>query len=173
MTIRRGDIFYVDKYGDDIGSEQSGGRPAIIVSSEATNSTSTVVVVVYMTTSPKKDLPTHVTIRSAPKISTALCEQITSISVTRLQSCVGHCTDDEMSRIDTALSISLGLNVTKAEKAVSKPQKALEMRSDKEAMILELATERAYKNAYKRLYEELLTKCISGGVLEIIAREQL
>ena len=58
--IRRGDIYYIDKY-PTIGSEQQAGRPAIIVSNEKNNQHSSTVEVVYLTTQPKADLPTHVT----------------------------------------------------------------------------------------------------------------
>ena len=72
MDIKRGDIWYIES-GYSVGSEQRAGRPAIVVSSGT-------VEVVYLTTQPKRDLPTHVTISSLSRESTALCEQITSVS---------------------------------------------------------------------------------------------
>ena len=72
--LRRGDIFYVEK-SYATGSEQYAGRPAIIVSNDKCNETSDVIEVVYLTTQPKNDLPTHVTVHSTGKASTAICQQ--------------------------------------------------------------------------------------------------
>lgn len=108
MNINRGDIFYVD-YLPTVGSEQRGGRPAVVVSNDTNNNFSEVVEVVYLTTQPKADLPTHVAIRGLTKPSTALCEQITTVSKERLGNCAGICTDEEMDMIDLALAVSLGI----------------------------------------------------------------
>lgn len=107
-NLRRGDIYYIDK---EIvyGSEQQGGRPGIIVSNNVGNVESDIVQVVYITTQPKNDLPTHVTIHSAKQISTALCEQVWTISKSRVGDYVGRITEDEMVKIDRALAISLGI----------------------------------------------------------------
>ncbi len=107
--LRRGDIHYVAD-GAPVGSEQSAGRPAIIVSNDKCNAHSTVYEVVFLTTRPKADLPTHVTIRSTSKVSTALCEQVTSVSIERIGDYVGTCTKQEMSEVDIALCVSLALN---------------------------------------------------------------
>lgn len=115
--IRRGDIFYISRY-PTTGSEQEAGRPGIIVSNEANNLHSGTVEVVYLTTQPKPDLPTHVSIDSAPRPSRALCEQVTTVSVERLGNYIGRLTDREMTQIDTALLISLDLTVGSVEKAV-------------------------------------------------------
>ena len=110
-NIRRGDIWYIGSTDDDetCGSLQESDRPAIIVSNNACNTHSSVVEIVYLTTRPKKRLPTHVIIDSARKRSTALCEQIDSVTVDKLLNYYGQCTAHEMRRIDAALAISLGL----------------------------------------------------------------
>lgn len=105
----RGDIYYINKF-ESVGSEQFSGRPAIIVSNNKNNAASEVVEIVYLTTQPKSDLPTHVTIRSLDKTSIAICEQITSISKQRIGDYIGRCTVDEMSMLDLALKISLGIS---------------------------------------------------------------
>ena len=63
--MKRGEIYYIESTYRETGSEQRGGRPAVIVSNDKNNENSEVVEVVYMTTKPKNDLPTHVFIRSA------------------------------------------------------------------------------------------------------------
>lgn len=92
------------------GSEQHADRPAVVVSNNKNNENSNVVEVVYMTTQPKTDLPTHVTIRSTGRISTVLCEQVYSVSTERVGTYIGECTDKEMENIDIALMISLQLD---------------------------------------------------------------
>ena len=109
MSINRGDIFYVNP-SETVGSEQRSGRPAIIVSNPLCNEHSPVVEVVYLTCQYKKSMPTHVRIESAGKRSTALCEQISSVDVSRLGDFKGHLTDREMAQVDVALMASLDLH---------------------------------------------------------------
>ena len=117
--IKRGEIYYIERDYKTVGSEQIAGRPAVIVSNEKNNEASATVEVVYLTTQPKADLPTHVTIRGTGKASTALCEQITTVSTERIGSFSGICNKQEMEAIDTALLISLGITCdTPKEKIV-------------------------------------------------------
>lgn len=92
------------------GSEQHADRPAVVVSNDKNNENSNVVEIVYMTTKPKTDLPTHVTVRSTGRVSTVLCEQVYSVSIDRVGTYIGECTDKEMENIDIALMISLQLD---------------------------------------------------------------
>lgn len=109
MEILRGDIFYIRSYDNEQGSEQSSGRPAIVVSNNKCNAHSNVIEVVYLTTREKKPLPTHVSV-VCQRMSTALCEQIHSVSIDRLSDFIRTATDEEMKQIDKALKISLGLD---------------------------------------------------------------
>lgn len=109
---RRGEIFYIDKNPNrpTYGSTQEPGRPAIIVSNNLNNAHAFVYEIVYLTTQPKKDLPTHCTIRSAKYPSVALCEQITTVSDEQVRDYQGKCTEEEMAMVDACLAISLGLD---------------------------------------------------------------
>ena len=118
--IERGEVYYVFPSGVEVGSEQVAGRPAIIVSNDKSNEFSTVVEVVFLTTQEKTQLPTHVEILSLYKPSIALCEQISSISKTRLGKMCGKCTDEEIELIDKAICVSLGLEPQENPK--EKPQ---------------------------------------------------
>lgn len=102
--VNRGEIYYIQNTVA-VGSEQtSNNRPAIIVSNSQNNRFSRVVEVVYLTTKEKNPLPTHVKIDSIDRPSTALCEQIHSVS-----------TEEEMKAIDAALMVSLDLGIPKPE----------------------------------------------------------
>lgn len=108
--IRRGEIFYIARGGATNGSEQFADRPAVVVSNDENNKHSGVIEVVYMTTQPKTDLPTHVTVRSTGRLSTVLCEQVSSVSTDRVNNYIGQVSEQEMKNIDIALMISLQLS---------------------------------------------------------------
>ena len=118
--ILRGEIYYVYPSAS-VGSEQVAGRPAIVVSNNKANIYGPVIEMVFLTTQEKSPLPTHVDITSAERPSIAMCEQIHSVSKTRIGRFLAKCTDSEMSMIDGALCVSLGLDVNKEEKAVLPP----------------------------------------------------
>lgn len=111
-TPRRGEIYYIDKnpYKPTYGHVQEPGRPAIIVSNNLNNAHAFTYEIVYLTSKPKKDLPTHCTIRSTKITGTALCEQITTISDEQLRDYQGTCTEEEMRMVDACMAISLGLD---------------------------------------------------------------
>lgn len=105
----RGQIYYIHPWRVT-GSEQKGGRPAIIVSNDACNEFSRVVEVVFLTTKEKVSLPTHVVIRSARHVSTALCEQIDSVDKTRIGNYINCVSEREMKQLDKAMRVSLQLS---------------------------------------------------------------
>lgn len=142
MEILRGDIFYIRK-ADTYGHEIESGRPAVIVSNDLCNKHSPVVEVVYLTSKEKKPMPTHVEIVCRVP-STALCEQIASVSTERLGDFIRCCTDDEMKQIDNALMVSLGISSDAAQ--IPKHEIAI----DNTAVI--------ERDLYKRLYEQLIEK---------------
>ena len=109
MKVCRGDIFYITGNKAVEGSEQNQDKPAVIVSNDIGNEHSPVVEVVFLTKCEKaRYMPTHCKVLC--KIpSVAMCEQVTSVSKTRLGEYVRSCTDKEMQAIDRCLKISLGL----------------------------------------------------------------
>lgn len=114
QLYKRGEIYYINNGNSgQVGSEMKKDRPAIIVSNDANNKHSSVVEVVYLTSKPKKELPTHVTIRSTGRMSVALCEEPTAISTERINNYICKATDDEMEHVDIALMIALGISMTK------------------------------------------------------------
>ena len=122
----RGQIYYV--YPKDYtGSEQGGGRPAIIVSNDVGNEYSQVVEVVFLTTREKKPLPTHVAINSAKYPSTALCEQIDSVDKERIGGYINEISQAEMKNIERALLVSLDFSCNlKGSKALEAWRKLME-----------------------------------------------
>jgi mRNA interferase MazF len=111
--MKRGEIYYIKSSYSESGFEIKGSRPGVIVSNDKNNERSGCLEVVFLTTQPKKNLPTHVPIRQdTARTSTVLCEQITTVDIGRFADYMGALTDEEMLEVDKALAISLGLNLT-------------------------------------------------------------
>ena len=159
MDVKRGEIYYIAKGGYGFtGSEQEAGRPAIIVSNDTMNRTSATVEIVYLTTQPKRDEPTHVVIRASGRTSTALCEQVTTVSVERIGDLFGVCSDQEMSMIDIAIVESLQLdsiaNVVRHATLLEKS----DVLDEANGKIAQLETER---DTYKTLYDALIERIMA------------
>lgn len=149
INCKKGDIFYVAKNPNSspVGSEQYADRPAIIVSNDTGNLFSPTVEVVYLTSQPKTELPTHVSVLCKVP-STALCESVYTVSKERLQTYIRSITDEEMKAIDDALLLSLG---------ISQKNNVISMPAVENTEIIKLQTER---DLYKNMYESLLKQMI-------------
>lgn len=113
-TIRRGDIYYAD-LSPVVGSEQGGIRPVVILQNNVGNRHSPTVIVAAITSNTHKTrLPTHVTVDGSPgglyQKSVVLLEQVRTIDRARLREHMGALDETDMSRIDAALEISIGLS---------------------------------------------------------------
>lgn len=162
--MRRGEIYWY-RY-DGVGSEQDGTRPCIIVSNDKNNTFSKTATIVPLTTQEKKPLPTHIDIQSGIVPSTALCEQVQTISKNRISRYIGECTDEEMSRIETGLKIQLGLvSEIALERKNSIPFPApiaRETKTEAKETVcdVDLIALKTKAEIFERLYKELLTQRI-------------
>lgn len=108
--MKRGEIYYIKSNYAETGNEIRGDRPAVIVSNDKCNEFSPVVEVVFLTTAPKKPLPTHVQIFSASRPSIVQCEQICSVAKERVENLQGKLSEEEMKAVNVALAISIGID---------------------------------------------------------------
>ena len=113
MTVKRGDIYYAD-LSPVVGSEQGGVRPVLIVQNDVGNKHSPTVIAAAITSQKYKTrLPTHISVTAdgcgLAKDSIVLLEQVRTIDKTRLKEHMGTLDNNEMNRIDKALSVSFGL----------------------------------------------------------------
>lgn len=145
--FHRGDIYYVHRYSTT-GNEIATGRPAIIISNDRLNGKLKVVEVVFLTSKPKQPAPEHVSINSSGKLSTVICEQITSVDKDCLGNFLGVCTPDEMKRIDAALLSSLDLSAY------------ADHRMSDEQVLLRLTDIKAERDVYKKMYDDLFERMI-------------
>lgn len=157
--ILRGEIYYVAiPYAT--GHEMEKDRPAIVVSCEELNRTSPCVAVVMCSASPKKELPEHITIRTTPVVSTALCEHIYTVDKSRLGKFVGRCTKAEIAALDIGIMSALALGAYDLARPVEAAAEAHPIEQPFQLIKpdLELAIVQVERDTYKRMYESLLDR---------------
>ena len=166
QNIRRGDIYFVMKQLLSKGSVQnaSNGRPVIIVSNNMNNEHSDTLEIVFLTTAPKKELPTHVEITSSGRKSIALCEQVQTISKKELGHYIATCTDEEMVLVDKAISISLGLESLpqRPTSVANEDNKLFENTLERERNLTRSSIElKAKYELLSQMYDRLLNSIVS------------
>ena len=114
FDVFNGDVFFVDLGECDGTSVQSGMRPALIVSNNSCNKHSDIISIIPLTSQVKTQLPTHVVIspneyNGLTEISTVMCEQIISISKSKLKNKMGYFKSYEMKKVDNAIRIQLNI----------------------------------------------------------------
>lgn len=109
---RRGEVWLVD-FGEPIGREQSGRRPAVIMSADALNDSRAGIVIVVPCTTARRGLPSHIELDPAvsglDEVSYAKCEDIKSISEERLIARLGAAPLDAMFDMNRAIRFLLDM----------------------------------------------------------------
>ena len=112
--LRRGQIHWL-VWEPSRGSEQRGRRPGLIVQTDAFNRSRkyTKTIVVALSTV-AHDVPVHVRIDPTPtngltRASYALCEQLMTVSLARLDGLIGEVDPDTMEQVSVALRRMLSL----------------------------------------------------------------
>jgi mRNA interferase MazF len=110
VSARRGEVWLVD-FGDPVGREQSGRRPAVVVSSDLLNDSRAGVAIVVPVTTAHRGLPSHVEIDRGASglddVSYAKCEDVKSIAEQRLLGRLGATNDEATFQIARALRFLL------------------------------------------------------------------
>ena len=159
MRISRGEIYFIKRGNQYQGNEIAKDRPGVIVSAEHLNAGERFVEVVYLTTQPKREMLEHVPILSSGRCSTALCEQINSVSIERLGNFCGRVSLSEMRDIDKALANSLGLGQELCgggSEPHGENQEFVENTQCEE--VVDITKIVAERDAYKEMYEKLLDR---------------
>ena len=106
MDIKRGEIYFAELGSDNIGSEQSGTRPVLIIQNNIGNRFSPTVIVACVTSKIfKNEIPTHVRWEN----SLILCEQIKTIDKSRLGYKIGALQAGDLEKVNRALRLSIGV----------------------------------------------------------------
>lgn len=100
-------------FGDPIGREQPGRRPAVVVSTDSLNESPAGVVIVVPITTTYRGLPSHIEIdpgaSGLDEVSYAKCEDVKSVSEQRLIGRLGVVGDEIIFRAARALRFLLDL----------------------------------------------------------------
>ena len=112
----RGEIYYANME-PHVGSEQGGERPVVVLQNDMGNKHSSTLIIATLTSKVDKklNLPTHVLLDQNPGLkvpSIVQLEQIFTIDKRRVQRFAGQTSSEEMDRIEAALKISLGMNLS-------------------------------------------------------------
>jgi mRNA interferase MazF len=113
--VKRGDIYFAD-LRNQVGSEQGGVRPVLIIQNDHDNRYSDTTIVIPLTNQEKsKQIPTHVDIKYNMKRSNnvrnsfTLTEQIKVIDKKRLKNKIGIIDNEDLKKVEEAIKISLAL----------------------------------------------------------------
>jgi mRNA interferase MazF len=110
VSARRGEIWLVD-FGEPVGREQAGRRPAVVVSADRLNESAAGVVIVVPCTTTYRGLPSHVELdpetSGLDAVSYAKCEDVKSVSDRRLLTRFGMANDEAFFAITRALQFLL------------------------------------------------------------------
>jgi mRNA interferase MazF len=105
-------VWLVD-FGEPVGREQSGRRPAVVVSADPLNESPAGVVIVVPTTTTPRGLPSHVEIdpvtSGLDEVCYAKCEDVESISEQRLIAQLGTVTESVLFELSRVLRFLLHL----------------------------------------------------------------
>lgn len=114
--MKRFDVVWVDFGEENKPSEQKGKRPAIVVSNDYINNSSPCIIVCPFTSRIKRtDLKFHVELEwisysgSKTKKSVVLCEQVRTVSKTRISKTAGFISKENQIKVQDALKATLGL----------------------------------------------------------------
>lgn len=112
LTAARGETWLVD-LGEPVGHEAAGSRPAVIVSENLWNDGPGGVVIVVPMTTVGRGLPTQIEIDDPSaglhEVSYARCEDVRSVSTSRLVTRLGAVTATDLGRMEQVLRFLLGL----------------------------------------------------------------
>lgn len=116
MQVKRGEIYFAN-LGDsacNIGSEQDGYRPVLVIQNDIGNRYSPTVIVACVTTKIyKANIPTHIKINAfdygLADDNLILCEQLKTIDKVRLRAFLTELKPYDMNRVNSALKLSLEL----------------------------------------------------------------
>jgi mRNA interferase MazF len=112
VSARRGEVWLLD-FGEPVGREQSGRRPAVVISADSLNESRAGIVVVIPLTTTYRGLPSHVEIdrgdSGLDEVSYAKCEDVKSVSEQRLIGRLGVVGDEVMFRLARVLRFLLDL----------------------------------------------------------------
>jgi mRNA interferase MazF len=109
MPIERGEVYWVD-FDPSLGGEIRKTRPAIVLSNNAANIHLNRVQVVPITSNTDRIYPGEAFISLNAEKRKAMAGQLTTASKQRLGRKVGALSTEDLSRVEDAVLLQLGIN---------------------------------------------------------------
>jgi mRNA interferase MazF len=106
--LKRGEVWWIN-FNPSIGGEIKKKRPAVIISNNASNKFLNRVQVIPLSSQTERVYPSEALVIFNNKKSKAMADQLITVSKIRLLDHAGTLSDEDMTKIDKAIKIQLGI----------------------------------------------------------------
>ena len=106
--LKRGNVYWL-AFDPSVGGEIQKTRPAVIVSNDAANAALNRVLVVPISSQTARLYPGEALIQLEGQQRKAMADQLTTASKLRVKKLIGAVSPEDMSRIERAILLQLGI----------------------------------------------------------------